>query len=396
MIYKFGKLDVLKDSRINCVSIVTTISIRDYIQLVTDAYSERGGIIGQRDALKTTSAIRIRRRMVTDIQMGAVLPPVVLGLVLGASAFTKISGKSTTIADIKKILSEDHADMLSIIDGMQRTTAILEAFEGATPPPNRMIRVEFWVADDVGSLIYRMLVLNTGQVPWNLRRQVEVVFRSLVLDLKKTVTGLTVLPEKARRVKGGQFQGDELVELYLVFGARKEKIDIKERLADEFTRLDFMEVADNDDFSGFFRSTLQCLVDLDSIIDRKLNSDVTDGRFKAGKDLFSSQPACVGFVTAIALEVFGRPGTSRPEEEQQKKMVAVKKNVAAIIQALENRDTKNATAFLRFQTLNEALPKSRTQSSIGDSEREYFLKAFQVLLEEGGKLESLEACWRAY
>lgn len=396
MIYKFGKLDVLKDSRINCISIITTISIRDYIQLVTDAYSERGGIIGQRDALKTTSAIRIRRRMVTDIQQGAVLPPVVLGLVLNSSVFTKISGKSTTITDIKKILSEDHADMLSIIDGMQRTTAILEAFHGTTPAPNRMIRVEFWVADDVGSLIYRMLVLNTGQVPWNLRRQVEVVFRSLVLDLKKNVAGLTVLPEKSRRVKGGQFQGDELVELYLVFGARKEKIDIKERLADEFTRLDFMEVADNDDFSGFFRSTLQCLVNLDSVIDQKLISDVTDGRFKAGKDLFSSQPACVGLVTAIALEVFGRPGTSRSEDEQHKKMAAVKKNVAAVIQALENRDTKGATAFLRLQTLNETLPKSRTQSSIGDSEREYFLKAFQVLLEEGGKLESLEACWRAY
>lgn len=259
-----------------------------------------------------------------------------------------------------------------------------------------MIRVEFWVADDVGSLIYRMLVLNTGQVPWNLRRQVEVVFRSLVLDLKKNVSGLSVLSEKSRRVRGGQFQGDELVELYLVFGARKEKIDIKERLADEFTRLDFMEVADNDDFSGFFRGALQCLVDLDTVIDQKLDSDISEGRFKVGKDLFSSQPACVGFITAIALEVFGRPGTSRGEDDQLRKMAQVKKNVAAVIRTLSNLDPQEAESFMRFQTLNEALPKSRTQSSIGDSEREYFLKAFQVLLEEGSRLESFEACWRAY
>lgn len=396
MIYKFGKLDILKDSRINCVSIVTTITIRDYIDLVVQAYSDRGGIVGQRDALKTTSAIRIRRRMVSDIQQGAVLPPVVLGLVLDHSVFAKVSGKSTSVAEVKKILSEDHKDRLSIIDGMQRTTAIFEAFDGTTPPLNRMIRVEFWVADDVGSLIYRMLVLNTGQVPWNLRRQVEVVFRSLVLDLKKNVNGLIVLSDKSRRVRGGQFQGDELVELYLVFGARKEKIDIKERLADEFTRLDFMEVADNDDFSAFFRDALQCLVDLDSVIDRKLGTDVTDGRFKAGKDLFSSQPACVGLITAIALEVFGRPGTSRGEDEQQKKMVSIKKNVAAVIKIFENLDAASAASFMRFQTLNESLPKSRTQSSIGDSEREFFLKAFQVLLEEGGRLENFEACWRAY
>lgn len=133
MIYKFGKLDILNDSRINCVSVVTTVSIRDYIDLVVEAYSERGGIIGQRDALKTTSAIRIRRRMVSDIEQGAVLPPVVLGLVLDASSFNKIKGKSTTVAEVKRILSEDHADRLSIIDGMQRTTAILEAFENSTP-----------------------------------------------------------------------------------------------------------------------------------------------------------------------------------------------------------------------------------------------------------------------
>lgn len=396
MIYKFGKIDVLNDSRINCLSVVTTISIRDYIDLVVQAYSDRGGIIGQRDALKTTSAIRIRRRMVSDIQQGAVLPPVVLGLVLETASFTKISGKSTSVAEIKRILSEDHQDRLSIIDGMQRTTAILEAFEGKTPPPNRMIRVEFWVANDVGSLIYRMLVLNTGQVPWNLRRQVEVVFRSLVLDLKKNVEGLSILTEKSRRVRGGQFQGDELVELYLVFGARKEKVDIKERLADEFTRLDFMEVADNDDFSGYFRASLQCLVNLDSVIDRKLGGDVAEGRFKSGKDLFSSQPACVGLITAIALEIFGRPGTSRGEDEQQKKMTLINKNVSAVIKKLEDINSVDAVNFMRFQTLNESLPKSRTQSSIGDSEREYFLKAFQVLLEEGAQLDSFEACWRAY
>lgn len=396
MIYKFGKLDILKDSRINCVSIVTTITIRDYIDLVVQAYSDRGGIVGQRDALKTTSAVRIRRRMVSDIKQGAVLPPVVLGLVLEAQLFSKISGKSTSVTDIKRILSEDHADRLSIIDGMQRTTAILEAFDGVTPPLSRMIRIEFWVADDVGSLIYRMLVLNTGQVPWNLRRQVEVVFRSLVLDLKKNVNGLIVLSEKARRVRGGQFQGDELVELYLVFGARKEKIDIKERLADEFTRLDFMEVADNDDFSGFFRIALQCLVNLDTIIVQKLGNDISDGRFRTGKDLFSSQPACVGLITAIALEIFGRPGTSRGEDEQHKKALGVKKSVTSIIQIFENLDDSAAANFIRFQTLNESLPKSRSQSSIGDSEREYFLKAFQVLLEEGNRLENFEACWRAY
>ncbi|RZJ13843.1 MAG: hypothetical protein EON50_08285 [Acidovorax sp.] len=120
--------------------------------------------------LKTTSAIRIRKRMVLDIQQGAVLPPIVLGLVLNNEDFKRFSLKSVNNPQRKRMLSMNHEEKLSIIDGMQRTTAIFEAFEGKTPPIDRDLRIEYWVANDVGSLIYRMLVLNTGQVPWNLRR----------------------------------------------------------------------------------------------------------------------------------------------------------------------------------------------------------------------------------
>lgn len=35
------------------------------------------------------------------------------------------------------------------------------------------------MSDRTVKLLYRMLVLNTGQVPWNTRRQVEVIFSGL-------------------------------------------------------------------------------------------------------------------------------------------------------------------------------------------------------------------------
>lgn len=388
--------DILEDSRVNCLSVMTTMSIRDYLEKVRSAYENRGGIAGQREKLQTTSAIRIRKRMVDDIQAGAVLPPVVIGIVLSVKLLRSFRTATTLVR--QEIIRTVDAERFSIIDGMQRTTALIEAFEGSVPSPDRRVRVEFWIAAGTGSLIYRMLVLNTGQVPWNLRRQIEVVFRSLVVELKQSVQELEVLEsnQPRRRSRGGQFQADDLVELFLVFGARKEKINIRERLADEFTRLDFMEAAAKNDFTQSFCKTLEELVQLDIGFDRYRSTRQDPGRFVSGKDLFASQPACVGFMTALALEVFGRPGVERGETEQGKRLRDLIQKLSVLRKHLSALDDEAVGEFLCLRTLNESLSRIKTSQSVGDSEREYFLKAFQVLLEEGGKLQDMEPCWRAY
>jgi hypothetical protein len=286
---------------------------------------------------------------------------------------------------------------------MQRTTALREAMTSKVEVGKRQMRVEFWISESTNSLIYRMLVLNTGQVPWNLRSQVEVVFRSLVLEVEGGVSGLEVLQQSdgRRRSKGGQFQANELVELFLVFGARKEKIDIRERLADEFTKLDFMEAASDKDFAGHFCIALDILVRLDVLFDRfkKIRGDKDkdkDLRFYAGKDLFASQPACVGLMTAIATDVFGRPGVSRPSNEQTRRLEKLRRGVARFEKKMHKSSSEAMGEFLGFQTLNEAISRGKSGLSVGDMEREFFLKGFQVLMEEDFNLSDMTPCWRAY
>lgn len=389
--------ELLEDSRVNCFSFMTTLPVNEYLSMVDAAYKKRGGIIGQREQLRTTSAVRIRKRMVDDIVEGAVLPPIVIGIVLPRTEFKKIRQISKTALQQKVLAVE--ADRISIIDGMQRTTALLEASSARGNSISRHIRIEFWISESTSSLIYRMLVLNTGQVPWNLRRQIEVVFRSLILEIKARIQNLTVLEtgDPKRRSKGGQFQADELVELFLVFGARKEKIDIRERLADEFTRLDFMEAASDQKFTSHFCETLRLLVILDIAFDEfKVKRSGDAGRFQNGKDLFSSQPACVGFITAVAMDVFGRPGVHRGEQEQERRLKQIVKNVESLATKLERLDAEGLGEYLSLTTLNEALARTRSTTSVGDMEREFFLKAFQVLIEENFSFERLDPCWRAY
>ena len=118
---------LLHDQRVKCISIVTAMTVGDYIELADSAYQKRGGLAHQRDALKTTTARRIRSRMVDDTVKGAILPPVVVGVVANNEFITSIHENSTS--DTVAAISSDYSEALSIVDGMQRTTALLEALD---------------------------------------------------------------------------------------------------------------------------------------------------------------------------------------------------------------------------------------------------------------------------
>jgi hypothetical protein len=389
---KLEKTSILKDERTDCYSIMSEMSISDYLNLIQDIYKDKGGIKGQREPLKSSSAMRIRKQMVKDIKANTILPPIVLGLVVKNEDFQHVNDIS--LENLTELINNVESGNLTIIDGMQRTTALNEAIEDGASKDIK-VRIEFWIARKLNSLIYRMLVLNTGQVPWNLRRQIETVFSSMINEMNDAVPEMEVysIDDANRRSQGGQYHANDLIELYLSFGGRKEKVDTKERLADEFTRLDFIEATENTDFSDNFYSALKRLALLDISISR-YNSEESDSRFSNGKDLFKSQPARVGLIAAIAKRIYGRPGFDKPHEEIIKSSEAVYKTLDSIIKKVDSLEGAELGAFLSFDLLSEKL--SIKSARVGDFEREYFNKAFEALLEEGDNIPSLSICWSAY
>lgn len=383
---------ILKDERTDCYSILLEMSISDYLGLIQEIYKEKGGIKGQREPLKSSSAMRIRKQMVKDIKASTILPPIVLGLVVEQNNFQKI--ETITLEELTSLIDNRESGNLTIIDGMQRTTALNEAIEDGASK-DLIVRVEFWIAKKLNSLIYRMLVLNTGQVPWNLRRQIETVFSSMINEMKDAVPEMDVysIDDPNRRSQGGQYHANDLIELYLSFGGRKEKVDTKERLADEFTRLDFIEATENTNFSDNFYKSLSMLTKLDITISKYV-SEQDESRFSNGKDLFKSQPARVGLIAAIAKKIYGRPGFDKPHDEIERTSGTTFDSLKAIVEKIDNLDSKELGDFLSFELLSEKL--SVKSSRVGDFEREYFSKAFEALLDEGDNIPSLGVCWSAY
>lgn len=388
---ELNEITRLRDNRTDCYSIIFEITIKDYIQLIDEIYRNKGGLKEQREPLKSSSAMRIRKQMVKDIKLGTILPPIVLGLIVDKDQFESIVHIGNE--NLTKIIVDSQNGNLTIIDGMQRTTALNEAIEEGANPEQK-IRVEFWISTKLNSLIYRMLVLNTGQVPWNLRRQVETVFSSMINEMRTEIPEMTVFEvDTGRRVQGGQYHANELVELYLSFGARKEKVDTKERLADEFTRLDFIEATENSNFSDFFYSSLKFMTLMDIEFSRYIDEKL-ELRFNNGQDLFRSQPARVGLITSIAKSIYGRPGFEKSNEEIKQAKDLINSIMEKFIFRVKTFNIQELKTFLALGTLSEKL--SIKTSKVGDFEREYFTKAFETFLEEGEMIRSMEICWLSY
>lgn len=382
----------LHDARTDCFSVQTTMSVGEYLELVTPAHSARGALTGQRDTLKTTTAKRIRDRMVSDLRRGAILPPVVIGAVVDPAAFaTYPNDQAAAPADI---LPTSARSELSIIDGMQRTAALAEAVSIDASVRNNQIRVEFWLTQNVRTMVYRMLVLNTGQVPWTLARQLSVVFSPLLNEVQERVPEINRMftPDKpGRRVNPGEFSSDALVELYLAFSLRKTNVDTKEALSDEFSRLDFVENLSDSSFQDQFYETLSILTKLDKAFSRYDTG--SNAKFSKGRNIFDSQPARIGFTVAIAQFILGRPGMDRPHEERVSRMNQIRQESSDLLGRLGKMSDNDIGSFLKLDVLAETL--DRRVGQVGRYERGVYFDGFQVLIEENFTLENLEPCWRA-
>lgn len=396
-------LDSMHDTRIGGRSLMVRISVRDYWCLVQTAYNLKGSIDGQRSALKSSTALRIRERMSEDFRNGAILPPVVLGIPVGEDLVAAVASWSAD--QLAEYLAGLDKALISIIDGMQRTTVLQEHLEAVA---DREIRAEFWFVEESSSLTYRMLVLNTGQVPWNLRRQMEVINAALITEIRQGMATLSVndpvlnqvevfgIEDDRRRWQAGQYKAANLVELYIAFGLRKAKIDKESVLVDQFSRLDMVDAVADRKFFKHFIQVFSSMVRLDLAFGRLPDVEILKGRkYSRGRSIFDSQPACVGFMAAAGQLIFGRPGSPRRDPDQLDALVEqLARRCSVLADKANGIPVAEMVEFLDLITLNEVM--SQQTGKIGDFERSVFRDGFRLLFSEDADWGSLTALWRAH
>lgn len=387
----------LNDTRVNCLSGLGQLDAREYLSLVNDVYKDNGGIAGQRAPLKTKTGINIRKRMVDDIKRGAILPPIVIGAVVPSEVFDRAKGcKSNN--DFAALLRGIDRSALSIIDGIQRTTALDAAVnESNSVDFSATIRIDLWLAKNIDSLVYRMLVLNTGQVPWDIKRQLETIYKQVLRELEKKVPSIAVfnIDEKERRSGAGQYRSTRIVELFLAFTSRKPHIELKEKVSEDFARMDATEATANEHALPAFIETMKLLAELDRAFETTSTPpEYVDEstRFKEGRDIFTSAPASIAFSAAAAQYLLGMPGYPFEFSNVEKKLEALRDSISTITSKIEAASSK--ADFVDYLTLNQKV--SAKSGRIGEYERELFFRAFEHMFAHAANLESLTPCWSAY
>lgn len=383
------------DERSTCLSILTNMTLEEYKGIVASSFEAGGNLAGQRDVIKKSSAAsKIRKRMNEDFIAGAIFPAVVIGIKTTSEDVEKIKESATNF-----LIENYSPDRISIIDGMQRSNIYFSNFDTCK---ERKIRVEFWVSDRTVKLLYRMLVLNTGQVPWNTRRQIEVIYSSLSDSITKSLfeknpemkssVDIMTVDDAKRRTQAGKYHKSTMIQLFLGYNTRKVKVDVTDQLADEYQRFDMMDSIDKDVNFELFVDAFSYLCRIDFAFSQCLDQS-ENGQFSEGKSIFGSVPACLGFTVACAEYVMGKIPVEREEEEKRKRNDLLKEQIDKIEKIiLENTDSE----FLALDSLNDVI-NQLSKSRIGDEMRNLFKVVFNELLryEELEEIPSMESFWRS-
>jgi hypothetical protein len=391
-------VDKIEDNRVGCMSVMTSMRVGEFLEIVAPSYDDKGGLEGQRPALKTKTALTIRERLVEDLKKGAVVPPVVIGILCLDPKILHSIEQSKTSEQMLKHVSELPKDSISIIDGMQRTTAFLEA--GNDLPSffhDSVQRFEFWISDSLSSLVYRMLVLNTGQVPWEISRQLETIYSQFLQKLRAELGDHIEIfkrDDERRRRDAGQYQASIIIRLFLSFASRRMEFDLKDRIAEDFARIDTIEATSHDQFFSSFVQSLELLAALDEQFSRASSSGLDSSvRIQEGRAVFQSYPALVGFTTAVAVEIMDEAGFDVNWHEVEGKLESAEQALAGLFRRLGDMEPDQVREFLDLPLLNERLAVRSGQ--VGRFERDFFFKAFQKMIRNAHRLESMQPCWLA-
>lgn len=184
---KIRVFDLKEDKKVMGKCLLIDITIEDYVELIQNNLEklpqQRGNVISRKSD--------VYKRLRKDLKNGTIMPP------LSLVASKKFSDTIKNIDDPKKIEeiinNKINRESVSILDGLQRTYCILNAIVDLKDKPKELnrfkssrIRAELWYSIRTNALLYKILVLNTGQFKMSMRHQLEILY----MPIRETMSNI--------------------------------------------------------------------------------------------------------------------------------------------------------------------------------------------------------------
>lgn len=257
-------LGINKDYRTGTNVVYAKVSIEDYLELVGENF-------GEFQIQRKRENHKAYKRLEKDILAGTILPSITLAV---KPDYVEELDKFITEVNIGELeKSLDKTGIVNILDGLQRTYILKDLKdEGEQFKEGQSLLLEFWLEKDIKHLIYRIIVLNSGQKPMSMRHQVELLFLTIKERLEGDISGLEIYVEKENEKRNAprKFPLDRLVTAYQSFltkspEVKRENIVAKKMLEDDI--LDSDEELLDKNFT-IFKTYLNKYADIDTEVYR--------------------------------------------------------------------------------------------------------------------------------
>ena len=367
---KINVIGFTQDFKTNTHVIYAKVLVEDYLLLVGNDFSE---FYIQRKK----ESHKAYKRLKDDILKGTLLPSITLAVKPDyVEKINKLIEENNT-HEVERALEKDN--IVNILDGLQRTYILKELKDsGANFKEGQSVLLEFWLEENIKHLIYRLIVLNSGQKPMSMRHQVELLFLTIKENLESEIEGLDIYLERdaSRRDRAGKFPLERVVSGYQSFITKSTELKkdniVAKRLA-ESEILDSNENELNDNFS-LFKIYLEKYVELDSLAFALYSN--TKANWFADENVMSSFFA--------ALSDFGSISEGRKERID----VALEKLLSVMRDSQEG--IGDPLGLEKFTDIKAALDPKK--DNVGYATRKLLMSGFKEFFREEGD-KTLEACW---
>lgn len=361
-----------KDFRTNTNVLYCQISINEYFDFVGENYNKF-------QLQRKKEIHRGYKRLKDDLKNGALIPGITLAIEPSkASEIIPIieSRDNSRIIDAIKKLN----DNIYILDGLQRSHKINELLDsGVKFNIEQKLLLEIWIEPEISNLVYRLIVLNSGQKPMSMRHQIELLFTTMRITLMKEIDGLEILVENEedKRTQALQFPFERLVTAYYSFLTKSPEVDKSSIVSQKLVEEKIMD--DSEEFlSESFKSFKEYLIKY-CALDKELFRIYEKGAFKNFRNWFAEANTINSFFSSV-----GKLNESRPERID----LALKK----LAETLKNEKTGNDPLRLsEYKKIREEVADPK-KYNVGYATRRLLSISFDEFIRDEGE-RSLYECW---
>lgn len=347
-----------KDLRTGTSVIYAQASVSSYLALI-------GANFDEFEIQRRRVYHKAYERMKADIISGTLLPPITLAVKKDfiEHHLAHINDPST----IEKALNLPN--QVNILDGLQRTHILSDiSRSGHEFKAEQTILLEFWLESNVNNLIYRIIVLNSGQKPMSMRHQIELLFSATKDNLKEKIPGIEIFTERdeARRTRAEKYSLERLAVSYYAFITKSTEIDKENIIAQKIIEEKILaegEEALGEKFSSFVHY-LQKFCLLDREIFRIYPPETISW--------FGSENLMLSFFSSIS-----------SFSADSHKAVRINEALDKLYQQLSISEIGNdVLGYKDYLTVVQGLPARKT--NIGYATRKYLSNVFKEFFREAG------------